>query len=99
MAGFFCNEQGEYVETPSLRSGHWYFHRDLDQLFIISDDSHGISDNVGVEGDLLDAIQSSYKGVKHISEVDQNKVAELLDLEVVQDYQKAHDPDIGYYFN
>lgn len=98
MAGLFCNEQQVYVPVDSLLYGHWYYKRESEQLIIISNDDYGICDDVGADEELLDKIQNIYR-VDSFLNIDQDRVAEQLGLEVVQEYQKSLDPDTGYYFN
>jgi hypothetical protein len=98
MPGLYCNEQQVYLPVDSLLYGHWYFARESEQLIIIANDDYGISDDVGADEELLEKIQNIYR-VDSFLNIDQDKVAEQLDLEVVQDYQKALDPNTGYYFN
>lgn len=90
------DETGQCVESPCLEHGHWYFDREQQALYIVPNDEFGEAEIEGPDGDTLERLNEIYRETE-FGQVDQETVAEALELEVVPDVLKRFDPDIGYY--
>lgn len=96
MPGIYDNEKGVYLEAPGLEKGHWF--KDAEgNLFIVPDESYGLAEIEGPDGVILDALNAAYQGIKQLTEINPESIAEDLELDFIPDYLKRFDPEVGHY--
>lgn len=95
MPGPYDNESARYIEDEGFEKGHWY--QDMaGALYIVPDDTYGIREIEGPDGETLNALNRTYRG-KAFGTVNQIKIAKLLRLEIIQDVLKRFSAESGYY--